>query len=205
MATIIFGSIAGLVGLIALKDCYKKRKNNNMPIKMAREMKQLEYVIMKKIRNIKEPLIRNSIINSEIDNYKFKTNIYQPLVECNSLSFYEDGVQYAIKSVRTDYLIERYRARNNLKMKMMNNNFYYSIAEQKLKTVMDFYNKASSYQKTHFLKNDMIAEIVYYSNYEKNLRILLARNRALANGIPHGGYAFLNYIDEVDEPIDGTI
>lgn len=177
MAAIIFGSITGLLGLIGIRECDRNRKNRNMPIKMAREMKQLQYVIMKKIRNIKDQFICNLIINSEIDNYEFKTKIYQ--------SF--------IKYDLCDYFIERYRTRQNLKMKMMNEDFYNTIAEQKLKTIINSYEKASPCKKICMLNNDMYAECIYYNNYNNNLKILKKRNKALRqNNYGHNGFLKLN-------------
>ena len=197
MAGIVLVAVCGGIGLLVANVCNNKRKNNKIIKKLKKEMKKLELVILKRIRNIRDIELRNIIINSEIDEYKYKTKCHCRMFD-NSLELYEDGIHYQISGIWNDWNIGKYNFKNNLKMKMMHYQYYKALHNQKLNRISELFEKSTDETKVTIFKH--YEEYIVYRNYKKNQRILHARNRALRNGIPHGGFVRLNYIDEVDEP-----
>lgn len=202
MAEIFLGCCLGSIGLYIIKDCNTKRKNNKITMKLKKEMTQLELNIRIKIRNIKDnDFLKNLLINSEIDNYNFKTKCYSRLFE-NSLTLHEYPISYKIEGIRNDWNINKILFKDNLKRKLMNEEYYNKLHNQKLKKVYDLFNNSKDETKITIFKQ--YEEYIVYRNYKKNIKLLELRNQVLDNNnIRFGGFFNLNYIDEVDEPEAG--
>ena len=175
---IFCGISVGCLAFLTVRDCNKRRKNRNIDYKMYKEMRQFELTILRKIRNEKNILTRNLIINSEIDNYKFKTKYHDVLIECNSVYLYEYGNRYQIKGIEVDYHINKYRSRDNLKRKLMESEYYEQFAKNKLISSITLFNNLRDPFAREIFYEEFEEEIVY-GNYERNILILEAREKRL--------------------------
>ena len=179
MAAIFFTSCISCISCLAITDCVQKKRNNRMDLKMHREMREFQYVLMKKTRGIKCELTKSLIINSEIDNYSFKTKYHQVLFSNNNLYVYEYGMKKQVAGGENDHLVAKFKARDNLKRRMMPYIYYNNFGNSKTESVMESFNTGGPYAK-EAIYNQYKEWIVYY-NREKNMRLLGARNRALRN------------------------
>ena len=190
MAAIIFGIACGGIGLLLVNDCNNKRKNSKIIKKLKKEMKRLELNILKKIRNIEDVELKNIMINAEIDEYKYKTKCYCRIFE-NGVELYEDGISYQISGIWNDWNIAKYEFKNNLKMKLMEGEFYDILHNQKLNKIKKLFGEVSYDTKAEMFK--YYEEYIVYSKYQKNMRLLKAKNRALDhNNIGRGAFLRLD-------------
>ena len=182
MIACFFGTIFSCIGCLAITDCNQKRKNKNMDLKLHKEMRKFQYVLMKQTRNIKDKLIKNMIINSEIDNFKFKTKYHQVIFSNKNLHVYEYGMNRQVAGGENDYYFAKYKARDNLKRRMMDYHYYESFGSNKMESVVEFFNTAGPFAKEGIYHQ--YKELIVAHGYEKNMRLLRARNKALQNFNP---------------------
>jgi len=180
MAAIFFGIACGGISILLVNDCNNKRRNKKIPKKIKKEIKKLEMRILKKIRNIEDIELKNIMINSEIDEYKYKTDCHCRLFECG-MELYDGPVSYQISGIWNDWNIYKYKFKDNLKRKLMSEEHYEELHDQKLKYISSLFENASWQQKEILFKH--YEEYIVNSHYERNQRILNGRNEALENGV----------------------
>ena len=201
MTTVVLSLVCGGIGLLVINDCNNKRKNSKIIKKLKKEIKRLELNILKKIRNIKDVELKNIMINAEVDEYKYKTKCYCRLFEMN-VDSHDGPIVYQIKGIWNDWNIGKYNFKNNLKMKLMDKEWYDKLHEQKLKRISELFENATDEMKVSIFKH--YEEYIVYGKYLYNKKLLEKRNEDLRirqlEYMRVGGSIHVNYIDELDEP-----
>ena len=147
--TTILASIASVLG----NDYFKYKHNRKLKKTMDREAEKLRKYILKKADKIEDKLLRNILINSEIDNYVFKK-------------------QYKIKTFTTKkksqnnmniILRLHYYILQKLKYELLDREYYEEIKHSKRDEIVQYITELD--KKYNNIETEQVREFIYYHEH----------------------------------------
>ena len=134
-------------------DYFKHKHNKKLKKKMDREAEKLRKKILKRTKNVKDKFLKNIMINSEIDNYVFKS-------------------QYKIKTFTTKkrsqnelniILRLHYYIFQKLKYEMMDREIYDKIKHNKRDEIVKYITELDTIYNN--IETEQVREFIYYHEH----------------------------------------